>query len=185
MSFLQLFSSSNIFPLDDKLLVGATVSMVATILGAAVVLTYFKKWKWLWKEWLTSLDPKRIGVMYIIVAVAMLLRGAADALMMRVQQATSVGDSSGIISSDTFQQVFTAHGTIMIFFVAMGLMFGLINLIVPLQIGARDVAFPFLVVCCGSGADKYFACDWRRVCSYRLAGIPTAFGTGLQSWTGR
>jgi cytochrome o ubiquinol oxidase subunit 1 len=144
MSFLQLFSSSNIFPLDDKLLVGATVSMVATILGAAVVLTYFKKWKWLWKEWLTSLDPKRIGVMYIIVAVAMLLRGAADALMMRVQQATSVGDSSGIISSDTFQQVFTAHGTIMIFFVAMGLMFGLINLIVPLQIGARDVAFPFL-----------------------------------------
>ncbi len=144
MSFLQFFSSSNIFPLDDKLLVGATVSMAAAILGAAVVLTYFKKWKWLWKEWLTSLDPKRIGVMYIIVAVAMLLRGAADALMMRVQQATSVGDSSGIISSDTFQQVFTAHGTIMIFFVAMGLMFGLINLIVPLQIGARDVAFPFL-----------------------------------------
>ncbi len=144
MNFLQLFAASSVFPLDDKLLVGATVSMVATVLGAAAALTYFRKWKWLWKEWLTSLDPKRIGVMYIIVAIAMLLRGAADALMMRIQQATSVGDSSGIISSDTFQQVFTAHGTIMIFFVAMGLMFGLINLIVPLQIGARDVAFPFL-----------------------------------------
>ncbi len=74
----------------------------------------------------------------------MLVRGGADALMMRAQQATSVGASHGIVSANTFQQLFSAHGTIMIFFVAMGLMFGLINLILPLQIGARDVAFPFL-----------------------------------------
>lgn len=144
---MNMFSSlipKDFFPLDDKLLVGATISMFATVLLVVGLLTYFKRWKWLWKEWLTSLDPKKIGVMYILVAVAMLLRGVADAGMMRIQQATSVGSSEGIISADTFQQVFTAHGTIMIFFVAMGLMFGLINLVVPLQIGARDVAFPFL-----------------------------------------
>lgn len=123
------------------------------ILGviAAILLTYFKKWGWLidigkyiWKEWLTSLDPKKIGVMYIVVSIVMLLRGVADAAMMRAQQALSTGDSTGVLTSDTFQQVFSAHGTIMIFFVAMGLMFGLINLVVPLLIGARDVAFPFL-----------------------------------------
>lgn len=123
---------------------GGAVLMVLSLLAVAVLLTYFKRWKWLWNEWLTSVDPKKIGVMYIVIALVMLARGAADAVMMRAQQATSVGAHHGIISSDTFQQVFSAHGTIMIFFVAMGLMFGLINLVVPLQIGARDVAFPTL-----------------------------------------
>src|SRR5205085_2637285 len=70
--------------------------------------------------------------------------GVTDAVMMRAQQATSVGNAHGFLSSDHFQQIFSAHGTIMIFFLAMGLMFGLINLILPLQLGARDVAFPFL-----------------------------------------
>jgi cytochrome o ubiquinol oxidase subunit I len=107
-------------------------------------LTYAKRWKWLWREWLTTVDPKRIGVMYIVFAVLMMLRGLTDAAMMRAQQATSVGAHHGFLSSDHYQQVFTAHGTIMIFFVAMGLMFGLINLVVPMQIGSRDVAFPFL-----------------------------------------
>ncbi len=134
----------DLFPLDDLLLTMATLTMIFGTLTIAGALFYFKRWTWLWKEWLTTTDPKKIGVMYIIVAVLMLVRGFADAIMMRIQQATSVGDSGGIISSDTFQQVFTAHGTIMIFFVAMGLMFGLINLVVPLQIGARDVAFPVL-----------------------------------------
>jgi cytochrome o ubiquinol oxidase subunit I len=118
--------------------------MVLTGLAVIAALTYFKKWKWLWREWLTTVDPKKIGVMYIVVALLMLLRGVTDAVMMRAQQATSVGNSHGFLSPDHFQQVFSAHGTIMIFFVAMGLMFGLINLVVPLQIGARDVAFPFL-----------------------------------------
>jgi len=113
-------------------------------LAAVAALTYFKRWKWLWREWLTTVDPKKIGVMYIVVATLMLLRGGVDALMMRAQQAVSVGNNHGFLTSDHFQQVFSAHGTIMIFFVAMGFMFGLINLILPLQLGSRDVAFPFL-----------------------------------------
>lgn len=128
----------------DPIVLGGAVSMVLGGLGIVGLITYFKRWRWLWREWITSLDPKKIGVMYMIVAGVMLLRGVADAGMMRVQQALSVGDSTGILSSDHFQQIFTAHGSIMIFFVAMGFMFGLINLLVPLQIGSRDVAFPFM-----------------------------------------
>ncbi len=128
----------------DPLMAGAGYSIILGGIVAVGLLFYFKKWKWLWREWLTSVDPKRIGVMYILLAVLMLLRGGVDAMLMRIQQATSVGTSNGIMSSDHFQQIFSAHGTLMIFFVAMGLMFGIINLIVPLQIGARDVAFPFL-----------------------------------------
>jgi cytochrome o ubiquinol oxidase subunit 1 len=128
----------------DPISAGGAASVVLVGIVGFGLMTYFKKWKWLWKEWITSLDPKKIGVMYLIVASVMMLRGLADALMMRTQQATSVGASHGILNSDHFQQIFSAHGTIMIFFVAMGLMFGLINLILPLQIGSRDVAFPFL-----------------------------------------
>ena len=123
---------------------GAGIGMIAGGLLAVAALFYFKRWKWLWKEWITSLDPKKIGVMYLIVAVLMLLRGLADALMMRAQQAMASGDAQGILTSDHFQQVFSAHGTIMIFFVAMGVMFALFNLIVPAQIGSRDVAYPFM-----------------------------------------
>ncbi len=133
----------NSFP-HDPMTLGAAVSIVLGAVVVAALLTYFKRWGWLWREWLTSVDPKKIGVMYITVALLMLVRGVADALMIRAQQATSVGASHGVIPVSTFQQVFSAHGTIMIFFVGMGLMFGLINLVVPLQIGARDVAFPFL-----------------------------------------
>jgi len=129
---------------QDAITRGGAAMIVLVGVGAVVALTVTHKWKWLWKEWLTAQDPKKIGVMYIAVATLMLLRGAADALMMRAQQATSVGSSQGILDSYHFQQVFSAHGTIMIFFVAMGFMFGLINLVLPLQIGARDVAFPFL-----------------------------------------
>ena len=128
----------------DPIVIGATIFMMlagATIIGA---LFYFKKWRWLWKEWLTSVDHKKIGVMYIIVAGVMLLRGFSDAVMMRTQQAISVGDNMGFLPPDHYDQIFSAHGVIMIFFVAMPLMFGLINIVVPLQIGARDVAFPFL-----------------------------------------
>ncbi len=124
--------------------IGAAIGMPAALLLTAMTITYFKKWTWLWKNWITTLDAKKIGVMYIIVAILMLLRGLSDAMMLRAQTALSVGNNHGIFTTDTFQQVFTAHGTIMIFFVAMGLMFGLINIVMPLQIGARDVAFPFL-----------------------------------------
>lgn len=124
-------------------MVGA-VGGVLGLLTLAAVITYFKRWRWLYKEWFTSLDPKKIGVMYIVAATVMLLRGIADVLMLRTQQASSVGSHHGILTPNTFQQVFSAHGSIMIFFVAMGFMFGILNLIVPLQIGARDVAFPFM-----------------------------------------
>ena len=124
--------------------IGAAVAMPLALIAIAVALTYYKKWRWLWREWLTSLDAKKIGVMYIVVAIVMMLRGVADAVMLRMQTALAVGDNPGLFSVDTFQQVFTAHGTIMIFFVAMGLMFGIINVVMPLQIGARDVAFPWL-----------------------------------------
>jgi cytochrome o ubiquinol oxidase subunit 1 len=123
---------------------GGAILMVVIFLAACGFVTYKHLWRWLWSEWLTSLDAKRIGMMYIIVAVLMLLRGGSDAALLRAQQATSVGNSHGIIGSNQFQQIFSAHGTIMIFFVAMGLMFGVINLILPVMLGTRDVAFPFL-----------------------------------------
>jgi len=123
---------------------GAAASMVLIVIAGIIAMTYFKKWRWLWDEWLTTTNHKRIGVMYIIVALVMLLRGLADALMMRAQQATAASPSHGLMSPEMFQQVFSAHGTIMIFFVGMGLMFGIINLVLPQGLGARDVAFPFL-----------------------------------------
>jgi len=129
---------------SDPVTLGAASGIVGGGIIAVAMLTYFKKWKWLWRNWLTSLDAKKIGVMYIIIAILMLIRGLADAVMLRLQTATAVGSNAGPIQTDTFQQVFTAHGTIMIFFVAMGLMFGLINIVMPLMLGARDMAFPFL-----------------------------------------
>lgn len=125
-----------------------TIGGAAFFIGSAIfiifLLTYFKRWKWLWNNWLTSVDPKKIGIMYFIVAGFMLLRGGMDAIMIWLQQSLAVGSSQGFLSADHFQQIFTAHGNIMVFFVAMGFVFGLINYIVPLQIGARDLASPFL-----------------------------------------
>lgn len=118
--------------------------MALTAVAVIGALFYFKRWGWLYKGWLTTLDPKRIGVMYILVGGLMLFKGLSDALLMRGQQAVSVGSNHGFLTSDHYQQIFTAHGSTMIFFVAMGIMFGLINLVVPLQLGARDVAFPFI-----------------------------------------
>lgn len=122
----------------------AVISMFLTGLLIIGLITYLKRWKWLWKEWITTVDPKRIGIMYIVVVLLMFLKGFADAVMMRLQQALAVGDAPGFVSAGHFQEVFSAHGTTMIFFVGMGFAFGLMNLIIPLQIGARDVAFPFL-----------------------------------------
>ncbi|MFZ0374630.1 MAG: cytochrome o ubiquinol oxidase subunit I [Xanthobacteraceae bacterium] len=131
-------------PLHEPILV-ATFIVVATG-GVAVfgAITYFRLWGYLWREWFTSIDHKRIGVMYMVLGVVMLLRGFADALMMRTQQAIAFGGSQGFLPAHHYDQVFTAHGVIMIFFVAMPFITGLINFVVPLQIGARDVSFPFL-----------------------------------------
>lgn len=128
----------------DLIEVGAGLSMFVGLLVVIGLLFYYRKWTWLWKEWLTTVDHKKIGVMYLIVSFLMLYKGVVDAAMMRAQQIFSVGESHGYLTSPHFQQLFTAHGTTMIFFVGMGVVFGLMNLVLPLQIGARDVAFPFL-----------------------------------------
>ena len=128
----------------DLIEYGAGVSMLFSAIGICFLLTYYKKWKWIWTEWITSVDHKKIGLMYIIVSAVMLFKGLFDAVMMRVQQAMACGDSLGYLEAPHFQQLFTAHGVTMIFFVGMGVIFGLINLVLPLQLGARDVAFPFL-----------------------------------------
>ncbi len=128
----------------DAIEMVAGMSVVFSILAVIILLFVFKGWHWIWREWLTSLDPKRIGVMYILVAIIMLFKGLSDAFMIRAQQASSVGELHGYLTANHFQQVFTAHGATMIFFVGMGVVFGLLNLVIPLQIGARDVAFPFM-----------------------------------------
>ncbi|AOK23767.1 cytochrome o ubiquinol oxidase subunit I [Burkholderia ubonensis] len=130
-------------PFDQPIIMGAGAFMGLVVLGILVALTTTGRWKWLWSEWLTSVDHKKIGVMYIIVAFIMLLRGFADAIMMRMQLALSY-NAPGFLPPHHYDQIFTAHGVIMIFFMAMVFMVGLMNLIVPLQIGARDVAFPFI-----------------------------------------
>ncbi len=131
-------------PLHEPILV-ATFAAVA-LGGIAVIgaITYFRMWGYLWNEWFTSIDHKKIGIMYIILALVMLLRGFADAIMMRVQQAIASGGSEGYLPPHHYDQIFTAHGVIMIFFMAMPMITGLMNFVVPLQIGARDVSFPFL-----------------------------------------
>lgn len=129
------------------LAVGATTGVFALVVLWLVyrygIRGFFKGLVGIWKNWLTSLDHKKIGIMYLILAAFMLFRGGVDAAMIRLQQIVA-GSNGEFISSDQFQQIFSAHGTIMIFFVAMGFMFGIVNLILPLQIGKRDVAFPFL-----------------------------------------
>ena len=111
------------------------------MLGAV---TWHGQWGYLWREWFTSVDHKKIGIMYIILAIVMLLRGFADAIMMVTQKALAVGASEGYLPPHHYDQIFTAHGTIMIFFMAMPFVTGVMNYVMPLQIGARDVAFPFL-----------------------------------------
>ncbi|HEY0584847.1 MAG TPA: cytochrome o ubiquinol oxidase subunit I [Pseudoduganella sp.] len=131
-------------PYHEPILV-ATFTMV--VLGGMAILgamTKYRLWGPLWRDWITSIDHKKIGIMYMVLGLVMLLRGFADALMMRLQQAIAFGDQMGYLPPHHYDQIFTAHGVIMIFFVAMPFVTGLMNYVVPLQIGARDVAFPFL-----------------------------------------
>jgi cytochrome o ubiquinol oxidase subunit I len=123
--------------------IGGTVFISIIFIVIATILTKTKRWGWLWHEWLTSTDPKKIGTMYVIFATLMFFRGMVDSGMVWLQQSIAA-DSQGYLSADHFQQIFTSHGDIMVFFVTMGFFFGLMNWIVPLQIGARDLAFPFL-----------------------------------------
>ncbi|TQS73378.1 cytochrome o ubiquinol oxidase subunit I [Rhodobacteraceae bacterium] len=125
--------------------------LIFTFLGVAVaglivlgLMTYYKAWKPLWTDWVTTIDHKKIGIMYMVLGFIMFVRGFADALMMRLQQAMAAGGAEGYLPAHHYDQVFTAHGVIMIFFVAMAFITGIMNFVMPLQIGARDVAFPFL-----------------------------------------
>ena len=184
--------TSNAFK-HDWIEYAADASMVLGALFIMILLTYYKKWGWLWKEWLTSVDHKKIGIMYIVASVIMLAKGLIDALMMRAQQVMAVGESMGYLEPDHYQQLFTAHGVTMILFVGMGLIFGIINLVMPLQIGARDVAYPFLnnlsFWLFASGATlilvslmigEYAGTGWS---SYPpLAGIKYSPGVGVDYW---
>ncbi|WP_199535348.1 cytochrome o ubiquinol oxidase subunit I [Dyella sp. AtDHG13] len=131
-------------PLHEPIVVYTFVAVAIGGIALLGAITYFRLWGYLWREWFTSIDHKKIGIMYMILGFVMLLRGFSDAIMMRAQQAISFGDSHGYLPPEHYDQIFTAHGVIMIFFVAMPMVTGLMNFVMPLQIGARDVAFPFL-----------------------------------------
>ncbi|WP_210544490.1 cytochrome o ubiquinol oxidase subunit I [Rhodoferax sp. PAMC 29310] len=131
-------------PYHDPIILATFIGVALGGLGLMAALTYFKVWGTLWRDWLTSIDHKKIGIMYCVLGLIMLLRGFTDALMMRAQQAMAFNGSEGFLPPHHYDQLFTVHGVIMIFFVAMPLITGLMNFVVPLQIGARDVAFPFL-----------------------------------------
>jgi cytochrome o ubiquinol oxidase subunit 1 len=131
-------------PFDQPIIMGTCLVLIFGILAILGLITYKRKWGWLWTEWITTVDHKRIGIMYTLLAMVMLLRGFSDAIMMRSQQALASSNAHGFLPPEHYNQVFSAHGTIMIFFMAMPFVVGLMNFIVPLQIGARDVAFPVL-----------------------------------------
>ena len=131
-------------PYHEPIIMVTIAGIILGGLAIAGLITYYGKWQYLWKEWLTSVDHKRLGIMYLILGMVMLLRGFADAVMMRGQQVIASAGGEGYLNAHHYDQIFTAHGVIMIFFVAMPLVIGLMNIVVPLQIGARDVAFPFL-----------------------------------------
>ncbi len=136
--------SWDVIPYYEPLLVMTFLGVV--ISGGAVLgwVTYKKLWGYLWAEWFTSIDHKKIGIMYIILALIMLVRGFTDALLMRAHQSMASSGAEGFLDAHHYDQIFTAHGMIMIFFVAMPFVTGFMNFVMPLQIGARDVAFPFL-----------------------------------------
>jgi cytochrome o ubiquinol oxidase subunit 1 len=131
-------------PLDNPIQMGASLFVVLFIGSILAIVTWKGWWRYLWSEWLTSTDHKRIGVMYVLLALLMLVRGFIDAIMMRSQLAIAAGGAQGYLPPEHYDQIFSAHGTIMIFFMAMPFMVGLMNFVVPLQLGVRDVAFPVL-----------------------------------------
>ena len=131
-------------PYHEPILLGTFAAVLLGGIAMLALLTKYRLWGVLWRDWFTSIDHKKIGIMYMVLGIVMLLRGFADALMMRAQQAIAFGDQVGFLPPHHYDQIFTAHGVIMIFFVAMPLVTGFMNYVVPLQIGARDVAFPFL-----------------------------------------
>ncbi|MDE3017337.1 MAG: cbb3-type cytochrome c oxidase subunit I, partial [Pseudomonadota bacterium] len=128
-------------PFDQPIPLITSIVVIAVILGTLIFVTVKGWWPYLWREWITTVDHKRIGIMYILLGVVMLIRGFADAIMMRTQQAIAI-NAPGYLPPEHYDQIFSAHGAIMIFFAAMPLVIGFMNFVVPLQLGVRDVAFP-------------------------------------------
>jgi cytochrome aa3-600 menaquinol oxidase subunit 1 len=129
------------FITGDPLILGSQIAILLTMIGIVGGITYLNKWKWLWTEWITTVDHKRIGIMYIISAVLMFFRGGIDGLLMKAQTSRP---GMELLDAQHYNEIFTTHGVIMILFMAMPFLIGLMNVVVPLQIGARDVAFPWL-----------------------------------------
>ena len=142
MTFLGRLGTDSLPFYSPVAFAGAATEVLAALMILALV-TWKGWWKPLFRDWIATVDHKKIGIMYLFLAGVMLLRGFADAMLMRLQQAMAL-NSDGYLPPEHFNQIFSAHGTIMIFFMAMPFLTGLINIVVPLQIGARDVAFPFL-----------------------------------------
>jgi cytochrome o ubiquinol oxidase subunit 1 len=176
-------------------LITITAVIGAVILGLVILglITYYRKWTYLYKEWLTSLDHKKIGIMYVVLALVMLLRGFSDAILMRGQQALASGGHLGYLSADHFNQIFSAHGSIMIIFMAMPFLIGLMNVVMPQQIGARDVAFPFmnslslwlttvaaLLVMVSLGFGEFSKAGWSGYAP--LTELKYSPGTGVDYW---
>lgn len=136
--------SLDAIPFHEPIVMVTVSGIILGGIAVIIALTYFKLWGPLWRDWITTVDHKRIGIMYIFLAIVMLIRGFADAIMMRSQQFLASGGYAGFLPPEHYDQIFTAHGVIMIFFVAMSFVIGLMNIVIPLQIGARDVAYPFL-----------------------------------------
>ncbi len=139
--WLSHFTTTYLMWNEGPMIWGSDVLILLTMLGIVVTLTRLHRWKWLWREWLTTVDHKKIGIMYLLAALLMLFRGGVDALLLRTQLAVP---GNHFLSAEHYDQIFTTHGTIMILFMAMPFIFALFNIVVPLQIGARDVAFPYL-----------------------------------------
>jgi cytochrome o ubiquinol oxidase subunit I len=179
-------------PLYSGIAMAASLFTLAVALGVIGLITWYGKWGYLWNRWLISLDHKKIGIMYIILAFVMLLRGFIDAIMMRAQQAIAL-HGPGFLPPSHFDQVFSSHGVIMIFFMAMPFLTGLINIVVPQQVGARDVAFPFLnsvslwLTVAGAGLvmtslmiGKFSTAGWSGYPPYAEA--PFTPGVGVTYW---
>ncbi len=141
MAFIHHFTKTYLMWNEGPMIWTSDVLILLTSIGILAALTYFKKWKWLWTEWLTTVDHKKIGIMYLIAALLMMFRGGTDAELLRTQL---IQPGMKLLTAEHYDQIFTTHGTIMILFMAMPFIFALFNIAVPLQIGARDVAYPYL-----------------------------------------
>ncbi|CAL4324044.1 Cytochrome bo(3) ubiquinol oxidase subunit 1 [Buchnera aphidicola (Thelaxes suberi)] len=181
-------------PFNEPIIMFTYSIIIATVLLLGILITYNKMWMYIWSNWITSVDHKKIGIMYLLLGLIMLFRGFVDAIMMRIQQFMASSNSGeGFLPPNHYDQIFTAHGVIMIFFVAMPLIIGLMNFIVPLQIGARDVAFPFLnnlsfwltfsgamLVNISLGVGEFAKTGWLAYPP--LSGIEYSPGVGVDYW---